>query len=120
MEKNWSHHLKASPKLRRRNDHRAQYGPNELTEKKTNLFLKFLSYFWGPIPWMIEGAVILSGVVGRTGRIFSVILLLLVAILSSGFGKEKEASNAIEALTGQTGSEGAGEARWQVDQSTGA
>jgi magnesium-transporting ATPase (P-type) len=25
-----------------------QYGPNEITEKKTNLFLKFLSYFWGP------------------------------------------------------------------------
>jgi H+-transporting ATPase len=23
----------------------AQYGPNELEEKKTNLFLKFLSYF---------------------------------------------------------------------------
>jgi H+-transporting ATPase len=37
-----------------------QYGPNELTEKKTNLFLKFLSYFWGPILWMIEGEVILS------------------------------------------------------------
>jgi H+-transporting ATPase len=28
----------------------AQYGPNEIEEKKTNLFLKFLSYFWGPIP----------------------------------------------------------------------
>ena len=41
----------------------AQYGPNEIKEKKDNLFLKFLSYFWGPIPWMIEGAVILSGVV---------------------------------------------------------
>ena len=40
-----------------------QYGPNEIEEKKTNLFLKFLTYFWGPIPWMIEGAVILSGVV---------------------------------------------------------
>ena len=40
-----------------------QYGPNELKEKKTNPFLKFLSYFWGPIPWMIEVAVILSGVV---------------------------------------------------------
>jgi len=38
-----------------------QYGPNELEEKKTNLFLKFLSYFWGPIPWMIEVAVILFG-----------------------------------------------------------
>ena len=41
----------------------AQYGPNEIEEKKTNPFLKFLSYFWGPIPWMIEIAVILSGVV---------------------------------------------------------
>ena len=27
-----------------------QYGPNELAEKKTNALLKFLSYFWGPIP----------------------------------------------------------------------
>jgi H+-transporting ATPase len=40
-----------------------QYGPNEIEEKKTNPFLKFPAYFWGPIPWMIEGAVILSGVV---------------------------------------------------------
>ena len=36
-----------------------QYGPNEIEEKKTNPILKFLSYFWGPIPWMIEAAVIL-------------------------------------------------------------
>ena len=41
----------------------AQYGPNELEEKKTNAFLKFLKYFWGPIPWMIEVAVVLSGIV---------------------------------------------------------
>ena len=26
-----------------------QYGPNEIEEKKTNPFLKFLTYFWGPI-----------------------------------------------------------------------
>ena len=39
-----------------------QYGPNEIEEKKTNEILKFLSYFWGPIPWMIEAAVILSAV----------------------------------------------------------
>ncbi len=38
-----------------------QYGPNEIEEKKTNPFLKFLCYFWGPIPWMIEVAVVLSG-----------------------------------------------------------
>ncbi|MGV8910966.1 MAG: cation-transporting P-type ATPase, partial [Propionicimonas sp.] len=35
----------------------AQYGPNEITEHTTNRLLKFLSYFWGPIPWMIEVAV---------------------------------------------------------------
>ena len=32
----------------------AQYGYNEIAEKKINPFLKFLTYFWGPIPWMIE------------------------------------------------------------------
>ena len=75
----------------------AQYGPNELTEKKTNLLLKFLSYFWGPIPWMIEIAVILSGVVGHWPDFF-IILLLLVANAVVGFWEEHEASNAIEAL----------------------
>ena len=30
-----------------------QYGPNEIEEKKQNVLLKILSYFWGPIPWMI-------------------------------------------------------------------
>ncbi len=75
----------------------AQYGPNELTEKKTNLLLKFLSYFWGPIPWMIEIAVILSGVVGHWPDFF-IILLLLAANAVVGFWEEREASNAIEAL----------------------
>ena len=28
----------------------AQYGPNEIEEKKVNPLLKFLSYLWGPIP----------------------------------------------------------------------
>ena len=74
-----------------------QYGPNEIEEKKTNLFLKFLSYFWGPIPWMIEIAVILSGVV-RHWPDFFIILLLLVANAVVGFWEEREAGNAIEAL----------------------
>ncbi|SFK84860.1 Cation transporter/ATPase, N-terminus [Methylocapsa palsarum] len=38
----------------------AQYGPNEIEETKTNELLKFLGYFWGPIPWMIEVAVVLQ------------------------------------------------------------
>jgi H+-transporting ATPase len=75
----------------------AQYGPNEIEEKKTNFFLKFLSYFWGPIPWMIEIAVILSGVV-RHWPDFFIILLLLVANAVVGFWEEREAGNAIAAL----------------------
>ncbi|HEX7574915.1 MAG TPA: cation-transporting P-type ATPase [Candidatus Methanoperedens sp.] len=37
-----------------------QYGYNEISEKKINPIVKFLRYFWGPIPWMIEIAAILS------------------------------------------------------------
>jgi H+-transporting ATPase len=74
-----------------------QYGPNEIEEKKTNPVLKFLSYFWGPIPWMIEIAVILSGVV-RHWPDFSIILLLLFTNAIVGFWEERQAGNAIAAL----------------------
>src|SRR6202451_172115 len=74
-----------------------QYGPNEIEEKKTNPFLKFLAYFWGPIPWMIEGAVILSGVI-RHWPDFFIIFLLLVANAVVGFSEERQAGNAIAAL----------------------
>ena len=42
-----------------------QYGFNELEEKKVNPLKKFLSYFWGPIPWMIEVAAVISGIIHR-------------------------------------------------------
>jgi H+-transporting ATPase len=74
-----------------------QYGANEIAEHKTNSLLKFLSYFWGPIPWMIEIAVILSGAVGHWPDFF-IILLLLVANGVVGYTEERQAGNAIEAL----------------------
>ncbi|MGA2296767.1 MAG: plasma-membrane proton-efflux P-type ATPase [FCB group bacterium] len=75
----------------------AKYGPNEIEEKKTNPLLKFLTYFWGPIPWMIEVAVILSAVVKHWPDFF-IILLLLLANAVVGFWEERQAGNAIEAL----------------------
>jgi H+-transporting ATPase len=75
----------------------AQYGPNEIADHKTNSLLKFLSYFWGPIPWMIEIAVILSGAVGHWPDFF-IILLLLLANGLVGYTEERQAGNAIEAL----------------------
>jgi H+-transporting ATPase len=74
-----------------------QYGPNEIAEKKTNPFLEFLTYFWGPIPWMIEAAVILSAV-ARHWPDFGIILLLLLANAVVGFWEEHQAGNAIAAL----------------------
>ncbi len=74
-----------------------QYGPNEIAEKKDNPFLKFLTYFWGPIPWMIEAAVILSAVV-RHWPDFFIILLLLVSNAVVGFWEERQAGDAIAAL----------------------
>ena len=72
-------------------------GPNELPEKKTNPLLKFLSYFWGPIPWMIEVAVVLSGVVKHWPDFF-IILVLLCTNAVVGFWEERAAGNAIAAL----------------------
>src|ERR1700722_6307051 len=74
-----------------------QYGPNEIAEKKTNEILKFLSYFWGPIPWMIEAAVILSAAAQHWPD-FGIILLLLLANAMVGFWEEHQAGNAIAAL----------------------
>ncbi len=74
-----------------------QYGPNEIEEKTANPFLKFLSYFWGPIPWMIEAAVILSAIDGHWPDFF-IILVLLVANAVVGFWEEHQAGNAIAAL----------------------
>ena len=74
-----------------------QYGPNELKDKETNPILKFLSYFWGPIPWMIEAAVILSAI-DRHWADFFIILTLLLANAVVGFWEEHQAGNAIAAL----------------------
>jgi H+-transporting ATPase len=74
-----------------------QYGPNEIAEKKTNEILKFLSYFWGPIPWMIEAAVILSAA-ARHWPDFGIILILLLANAMVGFWEEHQAGNAVAAL----------------------
>jgi H+-transporting ATPase len=72
-------------------------GYNEIPEKKTNPFLKFLKYFWGPIPWMIEAAVILSAYI-RHWEDVGVITALLLLNAVVGFWQEKKADNAIELL----------------------
>lgn len=73
------------------------YGYNEISEKKVSAIVKFLQYLWGPIPWMIEAAVILSAGVGDWTD-FYIILLLLVTNALVGYFEEHQADNAVEAL----------------------
>ena len=74
-----------------------QFGPNDILEKKINQLIKFLGYFWGPIPWMIEAAVIMSAVIQRWPD-FGIILTLLMINAVVGFWQEHKAGNAIELL----------------------
>jgi len=73
------------------------YGPNEITEKRVNPLLKFITYFWGPIPWMIEVAIILSALIQHYEDFF-IILALLCLNAVVGFWEENKAANAIELL----------------------
>jgi H+-transporting ATPase len=74
-----------------------EYGYNEIPEKKTNPLLKFLKYFWGPIPWMIEVAAVLSAYIQHWEDVWIITALLLLNAVV-GFWQEKKADNAIELL----------------------
>ena len=76
-----------------------RYGPNMVEETAENPLLKFLGYFWGPIPWMIEIAALLSGVLQHWTDLV-IILTMLVFNAVIGFWQEHQASNALEALKG--------------------
>ncbi|HID68721.1 MAG TPA: hypothetical protein EYP31_10825 [Roseibacterium sp.] len=75
----------------------AQVGENAIQEQRIHPWRKFLAFFWGPIPWMIEIAAILSGLAGRWED-FTVIAVLLLINAGVGFWEEYKAGNAIEAL----------------------
>ena len=74
-----------------------EYGYNEIIEEQVNPIVKFLKFFWGPIPWMIEIALILSLLIQHWQE-FTVILILLLINGGVGFYQEYKADNAIDLL----------------------
>jgi H+-transporting ATPase len=75
----------------------SSFGENALRETHVSPLMKFFSYFWGPIPWMIEAAMILSLAV-REWADFSIIVTMLVVNAAVGFWQEHKADNAIAML----------------------
>jgi H+-transporting ATPase len=73
------------------------YGHNEIPEHPRNPLREFLSYFWGPIPWMIEAAAGLSAAVHHWADL-AIILVLLIGNAVVGFWEEYQADTAIQAL----------------------
>ncbi|KMY68672.1 metal ABC transporter ATPase [Desulfocarbo indianensis] len=77
-----------------------ELGPNLVRERKQSPLLKLLGYFWGPIPWMIEAAALLSLIV-RHWTDMIIICVMLVFNAAVGFWQESKAGNALEALKGE-------------------
>ena len=75
-------------------------GPNALEEKRVTLLRRILPYFWGPIPWMIQAAALLS-LLTRDWNDFLVITALLLFNAAIGFREEAGAASALAALKGQ-------------------
>jgi H+-transporting ATPase len=75
----------------------AQYGPNALEEKITSPLDRLLRYFWGPIPWMIEAAALLSLVLGDWAD-FAIITTMLLANGGVDYWQESKAEDAIKVL----------------------
>jgi H+-transporting ATPase len=78
----------------------ASHGRNEIAAHRASPLLEFLGYFWGPIPWMIEIAAVLSAIV-RHWPDFVIILVMLVFNAAVGFWQEHQAANAVDALKRQ-------------------
>jgi H+-transporting ATPase len=76
---------------------RARWGANAIERRRTHPLLKFLSFFWGAIPWMIEIAAVLAAF-ARKWADLSIIAAMLVINATVGFFEEHKADRAIEAL----------------------
>ena len=74
-----------------------QYGLNEIAEKKSHPILKFLGFFWGPIPVMIETAAVIAGVIHRWDDFYIIVAMLLLNA-GVGFWQRQKADHAIDLL----------------------
>ncbi len=83
-------HTEAAARLKK-------YGPNKIEAREKSWWVRLALRFWGPIPWMIEVAAILSASVQRWED-FTIIIIMLLTNAFVDFYQESKALNAIEVL----------------------
>jgi H+-transporting ATPase len=74
-----------------------KYGLNEIPEKEETFFHRVIRRFWGPIPWMIEVAAILSAAVQKWED-FGIITALLFVNAFIDLWQESKALSALSVL----------------------
>nr|XP_015867387.2 ATPase 10, plasma membrane-type [Ziziphus jujuba var. spinosa] len=80
------------------------FGPNKLEEKRENKILKFLSFMWNPLSWVMEAAAVMAialangGGEGPDWQDFVGIICLLLINSTISFIEENNAGNAAAAL----------------------
>ncbi|MAA97551.1 MAG: plasma-membrane proton-efflux P-type ATPase [Stappia sp.] len=75
----------------------SEVGENALVEHRRTLAGRLVGFLWGPIPWMIEAAALLSAILGHWEDL-AIILTMLVINAGVGFWQEFKADNEIALL----------------------
>lgn len=73
------------------------FGPNAITEKKKNPFVEFFSRYWGPMPWLLELAMVLSIILKHDLEGIIIFVLLTVNAII-GFMHSRGSQKAVELL----------------------
>lgn len=75
----------------------AEFGPNSIPEGKKHPWLDFLKRLWGPVPWMLELAVVLELLLGKYDEAVVIAVLILFNAIFSAL-QEKRSSEALSLL----------------------
>ena len=74
-----------------------EYGYNEIPEKEETLLQRIIKRFWGPIPWMIEIAGVLSAL-AQKWEDFTIIMIMLLVNAGVDLWQEHKAISALRVL----------------------
>ncbi|HTP59957.1 MAG TPA: HAD-IC family P-type ATPase, partial [Spirochaetia bacterium] len=75
----------------------SRYGHNEIEEKRKRPVLDFLKRFWGPMPWLLELAMVLAIILGHDVE-GGMILVLLTVNAIIGHVHSRNSQRAVEML----------------------